>query len=245
MNENENNSSAEGNISSAEGNISPADTNDNNGIEKSPEIISVDPVEIIPLTAYDAPPPAEPDAEELEATDEPVSVPAEETAPASDYKKFITSAQEEMKAQLKAELIEELRKELREEIAPKEILKDKVELKFNRKPIENSEPVGNVSKPEIEKTGETRYMFRNTMEDIVAEEVAGILKNEKKMCKCSRCVNDICAIVLNSLTPHYVTSEVAQIYDRAGLLDITKSNNLTVNIFKAIDHVKNKPSHPV
>lgn len=170
-----------------------------------------------------------------------------------DYKKFITTvqdkidgitntqlqAQEDMKAQLKAELIAEIKNELKNEL--------REEIAAQSKPVSEpvKEPVKQAPPQVLEKAGETRYTFRNTMEDIVAEEVTGILKNEKNMCKCSRCVNDICAIALNAIPPHYVTSEVGQLYDRAGLLDITKLSELTKNIFNAIDQVKSKPAHPL
>lgn len=252
----ENISSAEGNTSSAEGNTSSAEGNGKlivAEVTKLPE----------PTINETLPTPSEQSEKPVatvtidENNDDSVSKTKEDlpkkNAVEVDYKSFITSVQdkinditsahfqtqEDLKSQIKAELIEEIKNELKNELRQEIAAKEKaVELKIVREPVKATPPL-------IEKVGEARYTFRNTMEDIVAEEVTGILKNEKKMCKCTRCVNDICAIVLNSIPSHYVTSEVGQLYDRAGFLDITKLTNLTNNIFKAIDKVKNNPAHPV
>ena len=158
-----------------------------------------------------------------------------------DYNSFITDPQDkidmiadnhiqtqkDMKAQLKAELMEEIKTELKNELSA------------------GGAPVKTESPALIPNTAESRYTFHNTMEDIVMEEVTGFLRNEKNICKCSRCVNDICAITLNALQPHYVTSEVGEFYNRAILLDISRLNEVTINIFKAMELVRKNPSHPL
>ena len=89
----------------------------------------------------------------------------------------------------------------------------------------------------------TRFYFKNTLEDAVAEEVEAALKHIKNICKCDRCFADICAVALNSLTPHYVTTAMDELYHRVSLLDIKKQIEIFDKVYDAIDTVKNNPSH--
>lgn len=88
-----------------------------------------------------------------------------------------------------------------------------------------------------------KFHFKNTMEDAVVLEVEATLRNTRNMCKCERCFSDICAIVLNQIKPHYVTSSTGELYDKAALLNIINLSKISVEVFKAIDLVKSKPSH--
>ena len=113
---------------------------------------------------------------------------------------------------------------------------DKI-IPMDEEPEEKAMPVSKKS------AGDSAYYFVNTMEEAVVNEVEATMKNTKGMCKCRRCFSDVCAIVLNSVKPHYVTSNIGELYDKAALLNIVNLSKISVEVFRAIDIVKDKPSH--
>ena len=88
-----------------------------------------------------------------------------------------------------------------------------------------------------------KYMFTNVLEGIVIEETASILKRAKNVCKCDKCFADVCALTLNNIKPQYTTTEIGEIYSRTKMLNILNLSEVTDEIFKNIDRVKEKPSH--
>ncbi|MEG0707078.1 MAG: late competence development ComFB family protein [Cellulosilyticaceae bacterium] len=52
---------------------------------------------------------------------------------------------------------------------------------------------------------------KNYMEDLVEELLVEVL-NQMDMCKCQKCKNDVCAIVLNHLKPLYATSSGGRVF---------------------------------
>lgn len=89
----------------------------------------------------------------------------------------------------------------------------------------------------------SKYYFKNTWEDMVVDEVEATLKHVKDICKCERCFAEICAITLNSLTPHYVTTAMDELYDRVSMLDLSKQIQITTEVFNSIDSLKANPLH--
>lgn len=89
----------------------------------------------------------------------------------------------------------------------------------------------------------SRYYFKNTLEDSVVEEVEATLKRINDMCKCEKCFADICAITLNALKPHYVTTAMDELYDRVAFSDFEKLMEISEEVFKAIDIIKEHPAH--
>jgi len=87
-----------------------------------------------------------------------------------------------------------------------------------------------------------KYYFYNTLEDTAIGEIEATILHID-MCKCDKCFSDICSIVLNSLKPHYVTTTMGGLLDRAALLNVDVLSRISVEIFKAVDIVKKNPSH--
>jgi len=81
------------------------------------------------------------------------------------------------------------------------------------------------------------------MEEAVQEEVLAIIKNST-MCKCEKCYNDVCALVLNSMKPQYVTTQEGRLIKKAStLLSLDALTKLSTEIFDAINIVRNNPAH--
>ena len=88
------------------------------------------------------------------------------------------------------------------------------------------------------------YFFKNTMETVVIEEVATTMKHTSNICKCGKCFYDICAIALNNIPSHYATTEQGELMQKANtLLNIENLSRISAEIFKAIEIVRNYPSH--
>lgn len=91
-------------------------------------------------------------------------------------------------------------------------------------------------------SGKRQLSITNTMVQAVADEVEATIKY-LDICKCDRCFSDMCAIVLNNIKPHYVTTAVGALYDKAALLNIVALSKISVEVFKAIEIVSKNPSH--
>jgi len=88
------------------------------------------------------------------------------------------------------------------------------------------------------------YFFKNTMESVVIEEVATTMKHTSNICKCGKCFYDICAIALNNIPSHYATTEQGELMQKAHtILNIENLSRISTEIFKAIEIVRNYPSH--
>ena len=89
-----------------------------------------------------------------------------------------------------------------------------------------------------------KFQIKNIIEEIVVEETAAILKKMTNMCKCEKCFNDICAIVLNSISSQYVTTHEGELFQKAAIiLNAESATKISIEIFKAIDIVKHNPNH--
>ncbi len=84
---------------------------------------------------------------------------------------------------------------------------------------------------------------KNYMEDVVKELMYDIIEDRDDICKCEKCLNDIAAIALNNLPPHYVASEKGQVYAKVSSLSIQFGANVTKAIINAIDTVTKNPRH--
>ena len=91
---------------------------------------------------------------------------------------------------------------------------------------------------------ESKYHLKNTMESIVIEKVTEKFKNTSDACTCEKCFYDICAIVLNSLSPHYTTTAEGELMDKTKVtLNIQIHSRVSIEVLKAIELVKSKPMH--
>lgn len=85
--------------------------------------------------------------------------------------------------------------------------------------------------------------LRNLMEKEVERVVNKILKERKDICNCNKCRLDIAAIALNNLKPKYVVTEKGGLYGKLDTLNYQFDVDLTKEVTKAIDIVKDKPLH--
>ena len=91
---------------------------------------------------------------------------------------------------------------------------------------------------------QTKYLFKNIIEDEVITEVAEKIKLIPDVCKCEKCFCDICAIVLNNIPPQYTTSEQGDLIGKANsLMNFEMRSRIAIEIFKAIELVSNNPRH--
>jgi len=98
----------------------------------------------------------------------------------------------------------------------------------------------------LEKDDEkSKYYFKNSLEEIVVEEVAAILKRAPDMCKCEKCFADICAVALNSLAPRYVTTAMGELHSRISMLNFYKQIEISTEVFNAVDIARKNPRHTV
>jgi len=86
------------------------------------------------------------------------------------------------------------------------------------------------------------YILVNVTEELVRNRVREIMKSYD-VCQCNKCFSDICAIVLNKMTPRYVTTEKGSLMSLLATTDIEVQTELTVNILQALMRVKTDPKH--
>lgn len=85
-------------------------------------------------------------------------------------------------------------------------------------------------------------MLMNCLEDLVRIRVKELME-ESDICQCEKCRRDVCAIVLNSLDPRYVTTEKGLLFSLLSATDTQYKTDLTVSIVQAIKIVKEAPQH--
>ena len=96
---------------------------------------------------------------------------------------------------------------------------------------------------EITSLNQPKYILFNAMEEAVREEVRATMNNAN-VCRCDKCYNDICAVVLNNSPPQYVTTQEGGLLKKASaLLSIEALTKLSGEIFNAINKVRNNPGH--
>ena len=88
----------------------------------------------------------------------------------------------------------------------------------------------------------TKYTLRNYWEDRVIEKTKDII-SKLDMCQCEKCLLDICALVLNKLTPQYVTTEKGHLMRKVPSETAKIETELTVLISSCAKMVSGKPMH--
>lgn len=81
------------------------------------------------------------------------------------------------------------------------------------------------------------------MEDIIEEKLPAILNKYTDICKCQICVEDIKAIVLNKLPPHYAATEKGVLYIKTNELVTQFETDIIKEVVMAIEVVSQKPRH--
>ncbi len=86
------------------------------------------------------------------------------------------------------------------------------------------------------------YILVNMTEELVRNRVREMMKSYD-VCQCNKCFSDICAIVLNKMTPRYVTTEKGSLMSLLAATDVEIQTDLTVHILQALMRVKTDPKH--
>ncbi|OPX18135.1 hypothetical protein BXT86_02740 [candidate division WOR-3 bacterium 4484_100] len=85
--------------------------------------------------------------------------------------------------------------------------------------------------------------FENYIERIVREELNRFLEQDRSICRCNKCFQDIMTLTLNNLPPMYVASDVGHIMTMFNLTRDQVRAQVMVELIKAIEQVKNNPRH--
>ena len=85
-------------------------------------------------------------------------------------------------------------------------------------------------------------MIKNAMEDIVKHKLEE-LAVKIPMCNCEKCKDDILATALNALGPKYISTHEGELYTKATSNCQEESNEIIIQLLKAIEKVTNNPKH--
>lgn len=86
------------------------------------------------------------------------------------------------------------------------------------------------------------YVIVNAYEEMVKQNVLMMIEY-MDMCRCDKCVSDACAMVLNQLEPHYVTTRKGELLTIIPQTVRDKHIDLTVKVVQALQKVKESPRH--
>ena len=86
------------------------------------------------------------------------------------------------------------------------------------------------------------YTFHNSLEEMVEEKARSIV-SKMDICQCEKCFFDICALVLNQLTPKYVTTPKGTLMAKLPSMSHKKELELAILITKCAKMVQEKPMH--
>lgn len=83
----------------------------------------------------------------------------------------------------------------------------------------------------------------NAVRRMLPEVLKDYLKTRPRTCTCDRCKDDITALALNQLPPHYVASEEGAIFTSVSFEQIGGKAQVVAAITGAIEQVTKKPRH--
>jgi len=86
------------------------------------------------------------------------------------------------------------------------------------------------------------YALVNTTEQLVREKVRELMPG-LDMCQCEKCYLDACAIILNQLEPHYVTTRKGELLTLLDASERQAQVGLTVHVLQALQKIKESPRH--
>ncbi|MCL2120906.1 MAG: late competence development ComFB family protein [Clostridiales bacterium] len=89
-----------------------------------------------------------------------------------------------------------------------------------------------------------KYLLRNYWESLIMEKTKGIV-SKTDMCQCEKCFLDICALALNKLPPHYVTTDRGSLMVKVPTANAKTELELTILISRCAKLVSEKPIHDV
>ena len=88
----------------------------------------------------------------------------------------------------------------------------------------------------------SKYALVNMTEVFVKEKVLEMMETYG-VCQCEKCYMDVCAMVLNSVKPQYVTTLKGSLLSKLDGMNRQYNVDVTIDIVKAIEHIKEFPNH--
>ncbi len=86
------------------------------------------------------------------------------------------------------------------------------------------------------------YVLVNITEQLVRKKVRELME-DFDICRCDKCYLDACAITLNQLESHYVTTRKGELLTLLEATGYQYKTDLTVYVLKALKRVKAFPQH--
>ena len=81
------------------------------------------------------------------------------------------------------------------------------------------------------------------MEDLVIQNIDGIMKSQNVPCKCEHCKFDTIALALNFLPPRYIVTAKGETYAKIQMLDQQFKADIFAAVTKATVIISNNPRH--
>ncbi|MFB0921461.1 MAG: late competence development ComFB family protein [Oscillospiraceae bacterium] len=94
----------------------------------------------------------------------------------------------------------------------------------------------------ITKEEQSEMILANTTEELVRMTVDEVI-SKMDMCSCEICKLNACAIALNNLEPHYVTTTRGRLIAKIITLKMNHHTEVLVEVTKALLIVKKNPLH--
>jgi len=94
----------------------------------------------------------------------------------------------------------------------------------------------------LTKDAQVQFILVNIVEEMVRQKVNELIK-DIDMCKCEKCRLNACAIALNALPCHYVTTEKGALLAKITSTEVDYQTNVTIEVTKALMIVKGRPLH--
>ena len=83
----------------------------------------------------------------------------------------------------------------------------------------------------------------NIMEEIVKNHLDDIMSKRPQLCKCSKCIDEIMAIVLSNLPAKYITTDSGAMHILIEQVRVEKSSEILKELMKAIEYLQEHPLH--
>ncbi len=81
------------------------------------------------------------------------------------------------------------------------------------------------------------------MEKAVDSLLKEVLDKYDDICKCEVCINDIRAIALNELKPHYISTKKGNLYTKVDEMNLQFDVDIYKALVRAIEIVSKNPRH--
>jgi len=81
------------------------------------------------------------------------------------------------------------------------------------------------------------------MENEVVLQAKSMMERDGTVCMCDICVYNVSALALNKLTPHYITTNMGEMYARVDKLNVMDRTEIVIEVLQAISIVKEKKMH--